>query len=79
MSFFASGSRAVYVSSQVFVRCRESDSGGEFSRARGFGEGSRGERRKDGAGETLAELGPGGMAVLGSGEKGLPDMDGDRS
>jgi hypothetical protein len=69
----------VYVSSQVFVRGRESESGGEFSLAKGFGEGSRGERRMDGAGETLVEVDPEVIVVLGSGENGLPDVDGDRS
>jgi hypothetical protein len=62
----------------MFVGCRDS-CGGEFPLAEGFGEGIRGERRdRGGAGDVRAEFGPGTLAGLGSGEKGLPFIDGER-
>jgi hypothetical protein len=72
---FASGSRFVYVSSQVLVGCLMSCVGGEFSL---FGEGIGECRDIDGAGDGFREDGSIVPATLGSGDGKLL-FDGVRS
>jgi hypothetical protein len=79
VSFFASASRFVYVSSQVFVGRRVSSVGGESPLFDGFGEGCGEYRDRDGAGEIFARDGSIVLIVLGFGDGGLPQLEGDRS
>jgi hypothetical protein len=73
---FASGSRFVYVSSQVLVGCLTSCVGGENSL---FGEGCGEYRDNEGAGDGFLEDGSIVPATLGSGDGRLLQLDGVRS
>jgi hypothetical protein len=70
---FASGSRFVYVSSQVLVGCLISGIGGRFSP---LGEGCGEFRDSEGAGDGFREDGSSVPATLGSGDGRLPEFDG---